>query len=107
MKYLVNSNSEQSAGWYPEGVAAVLLGQIGGWAEATPPKDADALDLSLLNADELKQHAAVQNGQVLTQADLYPEDTPPPVAEVLPVEPSDPVSVDNPNPGESADQPKE
>jgi hypothetical protein len=79
-RYLVHRESKQSAGWYPDGVARVLLSDgFNGWSEAEAPESAQGgLDVSLLNEDERKQHEAVQAGNVLTMADLYPEEVPQP-----------------------------
>ena len=118
-RYLVNENSDQSAGWYSDDVARVLLADgFNGWSEAEAPVEDTDLDLSLLNPFELRQHEAVQAGHVLTEVDLHPElapPTPPPPVPALtaagkpdpdpgapPETPSDPPSAD-PTPGGTAE----
>jgi hypothetical protein len=116
-RYLVNANSELSAGWYPDEVARVLLteGAFNGWSEGQAPvEQGDGLDLSLLNDDERKQHDAIKTGHVLTMADLHPELSPqvhphrevpeaPVVVDVpAPIITADVLPADDPNTGESA-----
>lgn len=111
-RYLVNEHSEQSAGWYSDDVARVLLADgFSGWAEAEPPTESTELDLSRLNEFELRQHEALQAGHVLTEIELRPElaPPPPPVVDVTDPDPGpateppeDPPSAD-PNPGGTAE----
>jgi hypothetical protein len=103
-RYLTHAKSEQSAGWYTDPIARVLLDSSADWTETEPPAGPDGgVDVTALSADERKQHEALQAGHVLTDADLHPEQAPV-TAPAPPAETGDtPSPVDDTNPGESAD----